>query len=106
MRLREDREDDAIRVVDYDDNWPLRFRTLEARLRSLLGAQVVRRWCASSTSAAPPFPGWQQSQSWTSMSWCELRPICSRASGNWRRPDTCTRGTWAFATRHARLLTP
>jgi GrpB-like predicted nucleotidyltransferase (UPF0157 family) len=47
---RQDREDDAIRVIDYDVNWPLRFRTLEACLCSLLGAQVVRVEHIGSTS--------------------------------------------------------
>ena len=36
------REDDAIRVVEYDADWPLRFQTLAARVRSLLGARVAR----------------------------------------------------------------
>ena len=36
------REDDAIRVVAYDADWPLRFQTLAARMRSLLGARVAR----------------------------------------------------------------
>jgi len=36
------REDDAIRVVAYDADWPLRFQTLAARVRSLLGARVAR----------------------------------------------------------------
>jgi GrpB-like predicted nucleotidyltransferase (UPF0157 family) len=40
MTSREDLEADAIRVVDYDASGPLRFSALEARLRSLLGAQV------------------------------------------------------------------
>ena len=36
------REDDVIRVVAYDADWPLGFQTLAARVRSLLGARVAR----------------------------------------------------------------
>ena len=36
------REDDPIRVVAYDADWPLRFQALAARVRSLLGARVAR----------------------------------------------------------------
>jgi GrpB-like predicted nucleotidyltransferase (UPF0157 family) len=36
------REDDAIRVVAYDTDWQLRFQTLAAKMRSLLGARVAR----------------------------------------------------------------
>ena len=44
------REDDAVRVVAYDASWPQRFRKLEAALRSLLAAQVVRVEHIGSTS--------------------------------------------------------
>jgi GrpB-like predicted nucleotidyltransferase (UPF0157 family) len=36
------REDNAIHVVEYDAGWPLRFQTLEVRVRALLPALVVR----------------------------------------------------------------
>jgi GrpB-like predicted nucleotidyltransferase (UPF0157 family) len=44
------REHDAVHVVEYDDNWPPRFRALEAGLRSLLAPQVVRVEHIGSTS--------------------------------------------------------
>jgi GrpB-like predicted nucleotidyltransferase (UPF0157 family) len=43
-------EDNAVRVVDYDASWPLRFQTLETRLRSLLGDERVRIEHIGSTS--------------------------------------------------------
>ena len=44
------REDDAVRVVEYDANWLLRFQSLEARVRSVLGARVARVEHIGSTS--------------------------------------------------------
>jgi GrpB-like predicted nucleotidyltransferase (UPF0157 family) len=44
------REDDAVRVVKYDANWPLRFQALEARVRSVLVARVARVEHIGSTS--------------------------------------------------------
>jgi len=43
-------EDDAVRVVEYDANWPLRFQALEARVHSVLGARVARVEHIGSTS--------------------------------------------------------
>ena len=44
------REANAIRIVEYDPSWPLLFQTLEARMRALLKAQVVRVEHIGSTS--------------------------------------------------------
>lgn len=44
------REDNAIRVVEYDAAWPLRFQTLAARVRALLKARVARVEHIGSTS--------------------------------------------------------
>ena len=44
------REDNAICIVGYDAEWPARFRTVAARLHSLLGAHVARIEHIGSTS--------------------------------------------------------
>jgi len=44
------RENNAIRVVEYDADWPLRFQTLAARVRALLGALAMHVEHIGSTS--------------------------------------------------------
>jgi len=46
----DEREDNAIRILEYDADWPVRFEILAATLRNLLAEQLLRVEHVGSTS--------------------------------------------------------